>query len=166
MTLFLRVSRFTFRIFPREKKSAEKRKKESDKTNAKKLPDLTKDEVLDGIEVAARAVRKLKFHLYQLKIHFISAFDDPYRTAMIYGYVNAAIQAFGLPQLRQSDVQLGVDFERDHCYIDGYVSVTIRIYYIMKLIFCVVYGAIPILWRIRKRRKEQANSNAVKGKVA
>lgn len=165
-TLFIRVSRFTVCIYPRKKKSAPKQKKETDKTKAKKRSNLTKDEVLDGIEVAVRAVRKLRFHLYKLKLHFISAFDDPYRTAMVYGYVNAAVQAFALPQLRQSDIQLGVDFEREHYYIDGYVSVTIRVYYIIKLICCVACGAVPLLWRIRKRLKETKSSGAVKGKVA
>ena len=85
---------------------------------------------------------------------------------MVYGYANAAVQAFALPQLKQSDIQLAVDFERDTCYLDGYISVTIRIYYILKFVCCVVIGAIPVLYRRHKRLKPKNNSTAMKGKVA
>ena len=131
-----------------------------------KLPDITKDEFLDLVGVGVKSVRKLRFSLHKLKLHFISAFSDPYQTAMVYGYASAAVHAFALPQLRHSDVQLAVDFEREKCYVDGYLSVTIKIYYILKLVFCAAVGALPILLRRRKRMKAKENSVAVKGKVA
>ena len=164
----LRAAWFTLTVYPT---SSEKMKKQSQqkKKNGKKnrgVPDVTKDEVLDSIEVAVKSIKKLRFHLHKLKLHFISAFNDPYRTAMVYGYASAAVNAFALPQLKQSDIQLGVDFERESCYIDGYLSVTIKIYYIMKLVCCMLIGAIPILWHRHRRLKSKDNSVAVKGKVA
>lgn len=152
-------------IYPRKKKELKQEKQES-REPRKSLPDVTKDEVLDAVGVAVRSVKKLKFHLHRLKLHFISAFPDPYQTAMVYGYASAAVNAFALPTLKQSDIQLGVDFERESCYADGYLTVTIKLYYIMKLLCCLVWGILPILWRRHRRVKAKENSVAVKGKVA
>lgn len=167
LRVFIRVWRFTFCVYPNAPKENKKpkQKKQKEKTQSR-IPDINKDEVLDAISVAIRALKKLRFRLYRLKLHFISAFEDPYQTAMVYGYANAAVQALGLPNRKRTDVQLGVDFERESYYVDGYVSVTIRIYYIIKLCVCLVGGLIPILWRRRKRMKTIVNNTAVKGKVA
>ena len=167
LRVLIRAACFTFRIYPSssEKEQRTKKQKKTDVNKKRSIPDVTKDEILDAISVAVRSVKKLRFHLHKLKIHFISAFEDPYRTAMMYGYASAAVNAFALPQLKQADVQLGVDFEREECYVDGYLSVTIKIYYIMKLVCCLIAGAIPILWNRRKRLKK-TDSIAVKGKVA
>lgn len=168
LRIMIRVASFTFTVYPSspdEKKKAKKQKKPNEQ-KMRSVPDVTKEEILDAVSVAVRAVQKLRFRLHKLKLHFISAFDDPYRTAMVYGYASAAVNAFALPHLRQADVQLGVDFEREDCYIDGYVSVTIKIYYIMKLVCCLVIGMIPILWSRHRRLKVNDNSIAVKGKVA
>lgn len=166
--LLIRVWRFTFCVFPHQPKEKKKVEQKKQKTKDKKtgIPDITKDEVLDAVSVAVRALKKLRFRLYRLKLYFISAFEDPYQTAMVYGYANAAVQALGLSNLKQADVQLGVDFERDSYYFDGYGSVTVRIYYIMKLCVTLVVGVVPILWRRRKRMKTIENNTAVKGKVA
>lgn len=168
MRILFRIASFTFTMYPTSSNKDKKAKKRK-KTNEKKkqsIPNVTKDEILDAVSVAVRSIKKLHFCLHKLKLHFISAFDDPYRTAMVYGYASAAVNAFALPQLKQSDVQLGVDFEREDCYIDGYLSVTIRIYYIMKLVCYLVAGMIPILWSRHRRLKAKDNSIAVKGKVA
>lgn len=174
LRLFIRVWRFTFCVFPRkpkgEKPSERKEKQPASQENKPKqkkgLPNVTKDEVLDAIGTAVRSVKKLRFQLYRLKLHFVSAFDDPYQTAMVYGYANAAVQALGMPNWKRSDVALGVDFERESCYFDGYLSVTVRIYYILKLCVCLVSGMLPILLRRRKRMKAIVKNTAVKGKVA
>ena len=130
------------------------------------MPDVTKDEILDAVSVVVKSVKQLKFDLHKLKFYFISAFEDPYQTAMIYGCVSAAVKALGLPQMKQADVRLGVDFERETFYLDGYLSITIRVYYICKLFCCLIAGAIPILWHRYKRLKTKERSSAAKGKVA
>jgi len=166
--IMLRIASFTVTVYPTSS-SKDKKAKKRKKTNENKkqsIPDVTKDEILDAVSVAVRSIKKLHFYLRKLKLHFISAFDDPYRTAMVYGYASAAVNAFALPQLKQADIQLGVDFEREDCYIDGYVSVTIKIYYIMKLVCCLAIGMIPILWSRHRRLKAKENSIGVKGKVA
>ena len=163
--VMLRVSRWTYCLFPREQTKPKKQRKPKEKKKQGK-PDITKEEILDAVDVLVRSVKKLRFRLYRLRVHFISAFGDPYRTAMMYGYANAAVQALGLPEMKQADVQLAVDFERESYYIDGYISVTVRVFYIMKLCVCLVVGLIPILLRRRQRIKAIEKNTAVKGKVA
>ena len=163
--VLLRISRWTFCLFPREKTKPKKQRKTKENKKQGKL-DITKDEILDAISVLVRAVKKLRFQLYRLRVHFISAFGDPYRTAMMYGYASAGVQALGLTQMKQADVQLAVDFERESYYVDGYISVTVRVFYMMKLCVCLVAGMIPILLRRRKRIKAIEKNTAVKGKVA
>ena len=170
--VLLRVSRWTFCLYPRDKTKPKKQRKPKQKKKQGKL-DITKDEILDAITVPVGAVKKLRFRLYRLRVHFISAFGDPYRTAMMYGYANAGVQALGLYQLKQADVQLAVDFERESYYVDGYISVTVRVFYILKFCVCLVAGMIPILLRRRKRIKAKEKqikaiekNTAVKGKVA
>lgn len=168
LRIMIRVACFTFTVYP-SSSDKEKKAQKQKKTNEQKkrsIPEVTKDEVLDAVSVAVRSIKKLRFRLHKLKLHFISAFDDPYRTAMVYGYASAAVNAFALPHMKQADVQLGVDFEREDCFIDGYVSVTIKIYYMMMLVCCLVIGLIPILWNRHLRLKTKDNSIAVKGKVA
>ena len=163
LRVYARVSRFTICLYPSQK---EKPQKKSKKPKAKKKtgkPDITEDEVLDAIGVAVRSVKKLRFRLGRLKLHFLSAFDDPYKTAIVYGYTEALVHGLGLPLLKQSDIRLGMDFEKDACEAEGYLSVTIRIYYILKLAVCLLWGMLPILWRRRKRIKSTVNNTTVKG---
>jgi len=167
LRIYFRVGSFTFGIYPPKKENQKQDKKQNTKSEKKKsFPDVTKDEVLDAVAVAVKSVKKLRFRMHKLKLHFISAFDDPYQTAMVYGYVSAAVNAFALPAMKRADVQLGVDFERETYYVDGYLSVTIKLYYIIKLLGYLVGGLIPILWRRWRRLKANDNSGAVKGKVA
>ena len=164
LRVYARVSRFTVCLYPTKKEKAPKKRKKTKSRTAKKgKPDITEDEVLDALGAAVRAVKKLRFRLGKLKLHFLSAFDDPYKTAIVYGYAEALLHGLGLPQLKQSDIQLGMDFEGDTCQVDGYLSVTIRIYYIIKLCLCLLWGIIPILWRRRKRMKSTVKNTTVKG---
>ena len=161
--VYARVSRFTICMYPSQKETQPKKKKTKRKSNKKGKLDVTEEEVLDALSVAVRSVKQLRFRLYKLKLHFVSAFDDPYKTAIVYGYAEALLYGLGLPALKQSDIQLGMDFEKEDCDIDGYLSVTIRIYYIMKLIACMVFGMLPIVWRRRKRMKATVKDATVKG---
>ncbi len=164
LRVYARVSRFTICLYPSVKEKKTKKPK-NPKRKIKKTgkPDITEDEVLDAIGVAVRSVKKLRFRLRKLKLHFLSSFNDPYKTAIVYGYAEALVHGLGLPQLKQSDIQLGMDFEKEACDVDGYLSVTIRIYYIMKLVMCLICGMLPILWRRRKRMKATLNNTSVKG---
>lgn len=163
LRVYVRISRFTICLFPSKKEKQPKKKKPKRKTKKKGKLDVTEEEVLDALSVAVRSVKKLRFRLYKLKLHFVSAFDDPYKTAIVYGYAEALLYGLGLPALKQSDIQLGMDFEKEACDIDGYLSVTIRIYYIVKLVVSLIVGMIPVLWHRRKRMKLVEKNTPVKG---
>ena len=164
--VYVRVAGITKCLYPSAKeKKPKKRKKTKRKGKKTGKPDITEEEIFDAIAVAVRSVKKLRFRLRKLKLHFVSAFADPYQTAVVYGYTEALVWGLGLPALKQSDIRLEMDFEREVYEIDGYVSVTIRIYYILKLCVCLTGGLIPILWRRRKRIKASETITAVKGKT-
>lgn len=163
LRVYARISRLTVCLYPSGKEKKPKQKKSKPKTKKRGKPDITEEEVLDALSVAVRSVKKLRFRLYKLKLHFVSAFDDPYQTAIVYGYAEALLNGLGLAALKQSDIRLGMDFEKEDCDVDGYLSVTIRIYYIMKLLVCLLWGMLPILWRRRKRMKATVKNTTVKG---
>lgn len=163
LRVYARISRFTVCLYPSKIEKQHKKKKTKRKSDKKGKLDVTGEEVLEALSVAVRSVKKLRFHLYKLKLHFVSAFDDPYKTAIVYGYAEALIYGLGLPALKQTDIALSMDFEKEACDIDGYLSVTIRIYYIMKLLVCLMFGMLPIVWRRRKRMKATVKDAAVKG---
>lgn len=155
---------------PKAKKQPKPEREDKPKTEQPKkkraLPDVSRDEVMDAVSLAVKSVKKLRFHLHKLKLHFISAFSDPYQTAMVFGYANGAVSALGLEHLQQADIQIGADFEGESLHLDGYLSVTVRIYYICKLVCCFIAGALPILWRRNKRLKSEQRSKAAQGKEA
>ena len=163
LRVYARVSRFTLCLYPFSKEKSKKQTSAKPKEKKTGKPDFTEDEVLDAIGVAVRSVKKLRFRLRRLKLHFVSAFDDPYETAVVYGYSEAIVNGLGLTALKQSDIRLGMDFEKETCDVDGYLSVTIRVYYVMKLVLCLALGLLPILWRRRKRKKATENITAAKG---
>ena len=177
-TAYARVGAWKLCVYPRKQKPKKEKKPkkqpapqeaapaEEAPKKKKGLPDVTKDEVLGAVRVVFRAIKRLRFRLNRLKLHFISAFPDPYDTAMIYGYANAGLNALGLTSLKQSDIQLGVDFNREHYYADGYLSVTIRIYYVLKFAFCALFGLLPLYFSRRKRLKLAASTPAGQGKDA
>ena len=170
LTLKVRVGPLTVTLFPKKPgKDKPKKKPKKDtaqeaesqpKEKQKRKLDVTKEEIWSAVQVVFRSVKKLRFRLNRIKIHFISAFPDPYHTAMVYGYTNAAVDALGLTMRKGTDIQLGADFSKDKPVIDVYCSVTIRILYIMKLVFSVLLGAVPILMQRHRRLKLTKKANA------
>lgn len=170
LTVKVRVGPFTITLYPqktgKEEKKKEKRPKQKDAQEEQSPPkekqklDVTKDEIFSAVKVVLGSVKKLRFRLNRIKIYFISAFPDPYDTAMNYGYANAAVNALGLTMRKDADIQLGADFSADKPLIDAYCSVTIRILYVMKFVFSVLFGAIPILIQRNRRIKLTKKANA------
>lgn len=160
--LRLRVGALAFTLLPRKPKAKKKRTKpKKDKSPSaaaqpkekKKLP-FTLDDILDAGELMIRSIKKLRFRISRLKLHFISAFPDPYTTAMAYGYASAAVNALRMDRVKGADIQLAADFQSEQWTADAACSVTIRIWYLMKFTVSVLAGGIPIFLRIRKRGKE------------
>lgn len=119
------------------------------------------DEIKAAGALFIRSVKRLRFRVRRLRLHFISGSPDPYNAAMLYGYVSAGVNALGLGRLKHGDVQLGVDFAADAPVIDGYLSITIRVYYLCKFGLTMAFGGLRLLLAHRKRIKQEQKANAL-----
>lgn len=176
--LLVRIGAVTLRLFPRKhkkpkqkkpakgKKSAQKAQS-ADQPKQKKKLNVTWEEIQSALDLTVRSIRKLKFRVRKLMLHFTSAFDDPYTTAMVYGYANAAASALGLYRVRGGDVQLSADFTSGQWTAEAYISITIRIFYMIKFAFSLLFGGLKLLLRRRRRiKQEQTEIAQAAGKEA
>ena len=170
--LWVRVGPKRFRIFPGKfGKKEHKRKKAEPPEETEPSPAEEKkkrialnvdwDEVKAALDLLIRSVKKLRFQVRRLDLRFVSGFPDPYDTAMAYGYANAAVNALGLSRMKHADVQLSADFSSEAPAYGGYLSVTIRIYYLCKFGFTMAFGALRLLLRHRKRLKQEEKAKAL-----
>lgn len=169
LTLRLRLGAVTIGLYPTKPKKRRKKKQEpqpeavsgeTPPAPQKTLPDVTKEEVLAAGRLLLRSVQKLKFRIRRLKLHFVSAFEDPYTTAMVYGYANAGVSALQLQRIKGADIRLGADFSATQCQLDGEISVTIRIWYLMKFAGLLLAGGGKLFLQRRKRIKATNLGNA------
>lgn len=169
--LWIRVGAKRFRILPGKfGKKDHKRKNTGKAEEADPSPKGKKkrvawnidwDEIKAALDLLIRSVKKLRFQVRRLKLHFISAFPDPYDTAMAYGCANAAANALGLYRVKHGDVRLSADFTGESPVIDAYLSITIRIYYLCKFGFTMVFGVLHLLICHRKRLKQEEKAKAL-----
>ncbi len=127
-------------------------------------------EVLPGILIRAarRATKKLR--ISPLKIHVLVAGDDPADTAVIYGYLHAALGAI-LPPLHQAvrisdqDIQLFPDFTQERMDIILDIGVGMRIIDLIIIAVSSVSGVLK--WhkgykqRATKPTKKQSDKNNI-----
>lgn len=161
----LRIGLKVFWLYPEKfgmrKKPSDETKTKPSKTSGRNLmQQVNWEEIQSALELLIRSIRKLRFRMNRLKLHFISASPDPYHAAMAYGYANAAVNALGLPRMKRADVQIGVDFTENVPIIDGYVSITIRVFYLCKFGFTILVGGLRLLLLHRKRLKREQKANA------
>ena len=169
LTIRLRLGAVTIGLYPTKPKKRRQKKQEPqpeaesvEEPPAKKrtMPDVTKEEILAAGRLLLRSIQKLKFRIRRLKLHFVSAFEDPYTTAMVYGYANAGVSALQLQRIKGADIQLGVDFSATQCWVDGEISVTIRIWYLMKFAVLLLVGGGKLFLQRKKRIKATNMGNA------
>ncbi len=174
--LAARVDGFALQLLPKKerdpnkkpKEKAEKKKPEEPGTEKKPAAEkksrlnlqLTKEELL---ELAVRSIRGLgkfgKIRVRRFMLHYTAAGDDPYNTAMIYGYVNSALctlaplcaKAFRVTG--KTDVRTDVDFMAEKMSVDVLLSVTICLAQALRAGLAIGIAAVGVLLRSRKRRK-------------
>ncbi len=136
--LKVRVGPLRLRLGGREEKQkkerADKKKKEpaepEEEKKKKKLPslELIKIALKRGYAFLCRLVSR--FRVDVLKLHFTSAFDDPYVTAMAYAAAGTAMDGLlrvGKGHISFSDLRADVDFDRASPSVDLRVALHIRI---------------------------------------
>lgn len=181
-TLSAKISRFELKLLPKKKKSEnsdspvkeknQKAEKHSELHKEKKKLDFSFDELLEIAKKAIRALGKFgKLTVHKFMLHYMAAGNDPYKTAMTYGYVNSALSALA-PVCKHSlrikndvDVCTSVDFLEDKTKLDAELCITIRPVQLLHVALIAAFGILPVLIRNKrriareKRAEERLNKN-------
>ena len=171
----IRVGPVTVPILPakpkREKSKKRKTRSETEKAPAERkskgkspadfLRIFSKEEWLKLMKAGFRNVKRLRYRLRRVKLHFSSAFADPYRTAMVYGYTSAAVCALGLDQRTDADIAISADFQEEHCSGEAYASVTIRVFYLLRFACSMLCCGLQILCARRRGKKIAGRAQTV-----
>ena len=158
---------------PRKKKKKKDKKEEesgetSDKPKKKGLPlGMTKEELFDLVKAILHHFARFprRFRIDRFKLHALIAGQDPYNTAMAYGYLNEALSIL-LPLARQgftvkkSDVRTDVDFTTDQFALDFGMGLSIRIGQIVGFLLQVVFIGARHVLKSKLRQKKEAKAAA------
>ena len=98
-------------------------------------------------------------------LHYTAAGDDPYDTALIYGYVNGALSSLAPLcrkkfKVRDADVRTDVDFTADSMSVDFAIAVTMRIGQIFEGLFIIAFGALGIIIKNKRRLAREKRTGA------
>ncbi len=150
----------------KEKKKAAPAEAATEPKPKKKLP-FNLQELLELVRLALKALgnfgRKLKVDRFLL--HYLAAGKDPYSTAQTFGYVNAALSSLApicakRYRVRDCDVWTGVDFVEEKMQLDLALALSIRIGQILAVAFALLFGALRIFLRSKKRARREAKALA------
>ena len=147
---------------PRKKKEKQPKEKpeepEEKKEKPKKKLDFTFDEIMDLLKKVLNGLGKFgRLTVRRFMLHYTAAGEDPYNTAMIYGYVNTAlctlapICAKKFRVTGEVDVATNVDFAADKMQIDAALSVTLRLIQVVHAALAAAFGALGVLIRHKLR---------------
>lgn len=142
----------------KEKKPKKEKKKKPEPTEGEPKPkkklslSFSKDEILSLVKKVLKRFGRFgrKFKVDRFLLHYMAAGDDPYDTAVTFGYVNAALSSLA-PLCRERfdvkdcDVWTDIDFTREKMEIDFAVAFSIRIGAIFGLIFGIAFSALGVL---------------------
>ena len=150
----------------KEKKPKAEKPEEEKKEPSKKKLKLDLSFVLNAARIGLHALNRFRISLRIDVFHlrFIMASEDPYKTAMTYGYVQSAIGILG-PRIRRafvvrdSQVELGTDFLDSKPDIAARLVLTIRIGRIFGVLFATAFEFLRYL--IRRKRRERRNMGGV-----
>lgn len=159
---------------PKEKKEKpiKKKKKPAEENPApkKKKLSFSFDEIIELLNRVFKALGRFnrKIRIGRFMLHYTGGGDDPYKTAMTYGYLNAGIAALA-PACRKSflchdyDILTQVDFSAEKTLVDFGIKVTLRIGSVFAMINAIVFGALGILIknkiRLARERRDNRENN-------
>lgn len=158
----------------RGKKQAPAESEESDKqVKAKKAkPKLkfTFDDIIEIAKIALRAIGRFggSISVDRLEVSITAATSDPYDTAMLYGYINAALGTLmplvrRVMKIRREEITTSMSFDMQKTEIAARVVATLQIWEILHIVFCAAFSALIWFIRIRRASKKAAKAEAGKG---
>ena len=151
----------------KEKKKKEKPEAEAEEKPKKKKRNLSLDLIFTlarlGLEAVGSFRRKLRVELFRL--YLLVANGDPYKTAVLYGRIRAALdglyplfaRAFTIDE---RDVRVGADFTQDKMQVQGRIILTIRIGQIV--LIGLVFGWKFLRWYLKQSRAEKRSKSGRK----
>ena len=98
-------------------------------------------------------------------LHYLAAGNDPYKTAVSYNYVNAALSSLATLCAKSFkvkddvDVWTNVDFVQERQFIEAELSITLRIAQILRVAVVFAFSAFGILVRNWLRRRRESKNN-------
>ncbi len=179
--LSAKVGGLLIQLLPKTEKKPKKEKEEKKKKKKKKAEDegeesepkpkkkrslpFNRDELLELLRVALRSIGKFgrAWHVDRFVLHYVAAGNDPYDTAMTYGWVNAALSSLSPLcqkrfQVRDCSVWTDVDFTQDKTFLELGLAMTITFWRLNGVINSLLFGALKILIRSKRRKKKEAKA--------
>lgn len=151
---------------PRRKKPKKEKKKPQPEAaeQAEKKPkpkrklSFTKEELFELVKKALNGLGKFgKLTVRKFMLHYVAAGEDPYNTAMTFGYVNWALSTLA-PICKKTfrvcgsvDVRTDVDFAAECMTVDAELSMTLRLAQVVHAALAVAFGALGVLIRHKLR---------------
>jgi len=163
----IRLGFFNIRLYPGKltnrkprarKKKPVKKKQSQGYTKKEKVP-LDKKELFDLIrtlKVLARLRRKL--HVDYLRIRYTFATDDPFNTAMSFGYSSAALGAI-MPlfenafDIGERDIGTSFDFLSDKPVFDCWITLTIQVWEVFYVAIAIGIDYLKI--KLKHKREDR-----------
>ena len=147
----------------KEKPPKEPKPKEEAKPKKKRKLNFTKEELFELVKKAINGLGKFgKLTVRRFMLHYTAAGQDPYNTAMTFGYVNwalstlAPICAKDFRVTGDVDVWTDVDFTTDKMSVDFELSVTLRLIQVVHMALAVAFGALSVLIKNKLRLRREA----------
>lgn len=154
-------------LAPRQKSErAPKQEKQagpSPDKNARPRPSLP--QLRDLAELALRLLKRFfkRLRIELLRVHFLSAFDDPYDTAMAYGYAGEAMEAMTTladGRIRHLDLRTELDFDSVQSALTAQIRLTVR----LGALFTIAISAFFSFLSLKRRWKKQPEKENEHGK--
>ena len=149
----------------KEKKPQEPTEEAESKPKKKRSLPFNRDELLELLRVALKGVGKFgrAWRVDRFLLHYVAAGDDPYDTAMTYGWVNAALSSLAPLcrkrfRVKDCSVWTDVDFAADSVFLEVGLALTINLWHIFGVVNCLLFGALKVLIRSKCRRKREAKA--------
>ena len=147
---------------PKNKKEKKpKPKKTGEKKPAAKKPGTVKL-LMNLLPVAGKALNRFrkKLTINELTVWYLVASDDPYKTAMTFGAMNAGVDpvlmALGkIFHIKKKDIRTSVSFETSEPLIYVRAKLTIRIWQILYIGFGLLFGAVKAYLKSKPKNVSQ-----------